>query len=148
LKINLLIISLGILVITSCKDGDESQVHHSLDLKVPVVSLDEEASEAVQGWKGYLELEKDLALITNTNALNAIDLLDDLAVTSNQMALGIPKTLATPSILKKVKRIDSEINDFYASVNRSETREWVVEEHIETLVKAFDTLNKELNRSL
>lgn len=135
-----------LIVLTSCKNEDESDVS-SLDLKVPVVSLDRGASRAVKNWIGYKELEKDLALITNTNALNAIDMLDDLALNSNQMAIGIPETLATPSILKKVKRIDTEINDFYANVNRSETREWVVEQHIETLVKAFDTLNKELNRS-
>ncbi|MCC4211407.1 hypothetical protein [Leeuwenhoekiella parthenopeia] len=135
-----------LIVLTSCKNEDESDVS-SLDLKVPVVSLDRGASRAVKNWIGYRELEKDLALITNTNALNAIDMLDDLALNSNQMAIGIPETLATPSILKKVKRIDTEINDFYANVNRSETREWVVEQHIETLVKAFDTLNKELNRS-
>ncbi|WP_442847201.1 hypothetical protein [Leeuwenhoekiella sp. H156] len=135
-----------LIVLTSCKNEDESDVSN-LDLKVPVVSLDRGASRAVKNWIGYKELEKDLALITNTNALNAIDMLDDLALNSNQMAIGIPETLATPSILKKVKRIDTEINDFYANVNRSETREWVVEQHIETLVKAFDTLNKELNRS-
>ena len=135
-----------LIVLTSCKNEDESDVSN-LDLKVPVVSLDRGASRAVKNWIGYRELEKDLALITNTNALNAIDMLDDLALNSNQMAIGIPETLATPSILKKVKRIDTEINDFYANVNRSETREWVVEQHIETLVKAFDTLNKELNRS-
>ncbi|PHR99160.1 MAG: hypothetical protein COA80_04410 [Leeuwenhoekiella sp.] len=147
MKLSILIVTLSFISLTACKNADEPNVH-DLDLKVPVVSLDPEASEAVQEWTGYLELEKDLALIANTNALNALDLLDDLAINSNQMALGIPETLATPSILKKIKRIDLEINDFYAKVNRSETREWVVEKHIETLVKAFDTLNKELNRSL
>ena len=40
------------------------------------------------------------------------------------------------------------INAFYTEVNRNELRERVVQNHIETIVKAFDTLNKELNRTL
>ncbi len=131
----------------ACKQGDESDID-DLDLRVPAVSLDEEAQEAVQDWEGYLELEKELALISNTNALNSLYLLDDLATTSNHLSRDIPPAFSTPSILKKIKHIDSKINDFYANVNRSETRERVVERHIETLVKAFDTLNKELNRTL
>lgn len=143
----LLYLLIGLFLFTSCKQEIEHDTSN-LDLKIPVVSLDPKASEAVQNWDGYLELEKDLALIVNTNALNAIDLIDDLAVNSNQMALGIPETLATTSVIEKVQNIDDKINDFYTKVNRSETRERVVARHIETLIKAFDTLNKELNRSL
>lgn len=115
---------------------------------MPVASLDNTAAQAVEDWKGYNELSKDLALISNINALNAIDMLDELAENSNLMALKIPEELDKPAILQQINKVDSEINSFYANVNRSETKESVIENHIQTVVKAFDTLNRELNRCL
>ena len=147
MRLKVIHILLSCFLVLSCNNSRDSE-SDSLELKAPVISLNTAASHAVKDWEGYNKLEQDLALIANTNALNAIDMLDDLAMNSNKMSLGIPEDLETPSIIKKVEKIDSEINAFYANVNRNEIRESVIENHIETVVKAFDTLNKELNRVL
>ena len=74
--------------------------------------------------------------------------MDKLANNCNAMILQMPQELKSPEIKEQINRVDTRINEFYAEVNRNETSERVVENHIETIVNAFDTLNKQLNQVL
>lgn len=96
-------------------------------------------------WDGYLALEKTIILISNTNALNAVDLRSNLAISCNSMSQNIPENLELPEIQSQVDKVNEEVKEFYIEVNRDETREAVVQNHLKTIYRAFDTLNKEIN---
>ena len=117
-------------------------------IEADVEALEPQVREVVKDWDGYWALKQNIAMIENTNVLNAIEFMDKLASNCNAMILQIPEAVETPAIKSKVDKVDSRINAFYTEVNRNELRERVVQNHIETIVKAFDTLNKELNRTL
>lgn len=120
----------------------------NLALRANVEQLEPEALREVQDWEGYLALEKNIILISNTNALNAIDMMDNLEGNCNLMSQDIPDKLEIPEIKNKVEDVNKEIRDFHSEVNSDEIREAVVQHHLKTILKAFDTLNKEINHVL
>ena len=148
MKFYLLQIIVCILLCTSCKEKPEDLAIHKYTIEADVEELNPQVKEVVKDWDGYWALKRNIAMIENTNALNAIEFMDKLASNCNAMILQIPEAVETPAIKSKVDKVDSRINAFYTEVNRNELRERVVQNHIETIVKAFDTLNKELNRTL
>ena len=147
MKLTLIYICVFSITLLSCNDK-KSIPEKSLALTANVERLQPEALEVVKNWDGYLALEKNIVLISNTNPLNSIDMMDDLAINCSLMSRDIPEKLELPEIKRQVIKVDREVNEFYAEVNRSETRERVVQEHLQTILKAFDTLNKEINHVL
>ena len=137
-----------LLLCISCKEKTQDMALRNYTIEADVEALEPQVREVVKDWDGYWALKQNIAMIENTNALNAIEFMDKLASNCNAMILQIPEAVETPAIKSKVDKVDSRINAFYTEVNRNELRERVVQNHIETIVKAFDTLNKELNRTL
>ena len=131
----------------SCKNNLDSASSKTA-MKAHVEQLNPEVEELVKNWDGYWALKRNIAMIENTNPLNAIEFMDKLAHNCNAMIIQIPQELKKPEIKEQINKVDSRINEFYSEVNRNEIRERVVENHIETIVNAFDTLNKELNSIL
>ena len=147
MKLHLLQIVLILSLFLSCKNNSD-KVTSKTAMQAHIEQLDPEVEELVKDWDGYWALERNIALIENTNPLNAIDFMDKLANNCNAMILQMPQELKSPEIKEQINRVDTRINEFYAEVNRNETSELVVENHIETIVNAFDTLNKQLNQVL
>ncbi|MFI8380091.1 hypothetical protein [Leeuwenhoekiella sp. NPDC079379] len=144
MKEKYLIVILIFAAIVSCKNpGTERS--QNLVLKANVEQLEPNAKEAVKKWDGYLALERTIILISNTNALNAVDMRNKLAENCDSMTKNIPENLEFPEIKDQVRKVKEEVNEFYAEVNRDEIRERVVEDHLKTIYQAFDTLNKEIN---
>jgi len=131
----------------SCKNNPDSTSSKTA-MKAHIEQLNPEVEALVKNWDGYWALNRNIALIENTNPLNAIGFMDKLANNCNAMIIQIPQELKKPEIKEQINKVDSRINEFYTEVNRSEIREHVVENHIETIINAFDTLNKELNSVL
>ena len=142
---------LQIVVLTSlflsCKNTLDTP-SSKMALQAHVEQLNPDVEELVKNWDGYWALERNIAMIENTNPLNAIEFMDKLANNCNAMIMQMPQELKRPEIKEQIKRVDTRINEFYSEVNRNEIRERVVENHIETIINAFDTLNKKLNRVL
>lgn len=147
MKRHLLQIVLLMTLFLSCKNNSDSTLSKTA-MQADVEQLNPEVEELVKDWEGYWALKRNIAMIENTNPLNAIEFMDKLAHNCNTMIIKIPQELKKPEIKEQINKVDSRINEFYTEVNRSEIRERVVENHIETIVDAFDTLNKELNSVL
>nr|AOE05835.1 hypothetical protein [uncultured bacterium] len=144
MKTNFVILIIALTILLSCKNKGASD-SQDLVLRANVEQLEPNAKEAVKMWDGYLALEKTIILISNTNALNAVDLRSNLAISCNSMSQNIPENLELPEIKSQVDKVNEEVKEFYIEVNRDETREAVVQNHLKTIYRAFDTLNKEIN---
>ena len=147
MKYYLLQILLCVVLCASCKKGASSTTQ-DFAIKAHVEELEPNVKEIIKDWDGYWAPKRNIAMIENTNALNAIDFMDKMANNCNAMILQIPDAIETPEIKNRVEKVDTRINQFYTEVNRNEMRERIVQNHIETIVQAFDTLNKELNSTL
>ncbi|RXG19104.1 hypothetical protein DSM03_101473 [Leeuwenhoekiella aestuarii] len=147
MKWHLLQIFILTFLLLSCKNKLDTP-SSKMALQAHVEQLKPDVEALVKNWDGYWALERNIAMIENTNPLNAIEFMDKLANNCNAMIMQMPQELKRPEIKEQIKRVDTRINEFYSEVNRSEIRERVVENHIETIINAFDTLNKKLNRVL
>ena len=64
-------------------------------IEADVEALEPQVREVVKDWDGYWALKQNIAMIENTNALNAIEFMDKLASNCNAMILQIPEAVET-----------------------------------------------------
>ena len=103
------------------------------------------AKHTVEDWSAYNELYRNIQTISNTNALNSLGLMPDMAMNVEAMSMQIPSDLKDDEVEEKIQKIDSEVMDFYQHVDNTELRERVVQRHLNEILEAFDDLNKALN---
>ena len=133
-------------IITLCSGcGNTKADYDKLSLNSRVETLINPAQKKVQDWPAYVAFDNNMRIISNTNALNAIGLMDRMVVNVNAMPLQVPEELSTEEMLKIIKEVDHEVQNFYSEVDRNELHEHVVQRHIRDILKAYDDLNKEIN---
>lgn len=131
------------LVIVSCNKEQHSS--NQLALSNNVEQLIPRAQDKITNWPAYVAFDKNMRIISNTNSLNAIGLMDELANNVNAMAVQVPPAFDTKNVLDKLEQVDLEVRDFYIKVDRDELRERVAERHVKDILLAFDDLNKAIN---
>tara|TARA_R110002020_G_scaffold117278_11_gene268023 strand:- start:1800 stop:2249 length:450 start_codon:yes stop_codon:yes gene_type:complete len=142
MRITPLLIAIVILF-SGCGNTDED--YDKLSLNSRVETLINPAQEKVENWPAYVAFDNNMRIISNTNALNAIGLMDQMIVNINAMPLQVPDELSTEELLESIKEVDHEVQDFYSEVDRNELHEHVVQSHIIDILNAYDDLNKEIN---
>lgn len=140
----LIMVLLTVMILGSCSEKHNST--SNLELTVNKVEpLNPKAKQEVQNWTAYNKLYKNLATVSNTNALNSLNLMPVMINNVEAMGVQIPETLRNEEVEERIQKIDSQVTDFYAKIEKTELQERVAQRHINEILDAFDDLNKTIN---
>lgn len=119
-----------------------------LELSYDIERLDPHSQRAVADWEGYRDLENNMKLICNTNALNAVSFKNALKENIKLMQKKMPSSLRQTSVQQEINDIDNKVNSFCADIKDDELNQETVKEHLSEIVDAFEALNVSINQTI
>lgn len=141
-----LFLTVFFLLLISCNQGLTPKT--KLALNSDIAKLRPSSKSVVLEWDAYQNLESNLKLICNTNALNATSFRERLRSNVKEMELYIPEPVNTEGVKNSLEDIDREVSSFYNEVHEDELSKHVVQRHVKEIMNAFGNLNQTLNRTL